>query len=135
MDVNGHCLYSTADGRRYPGAFDWEGMNGANAIGGWNRQMESATPADDAPRADKQGDRIGMLLDLDQGSMSVYKNGVKMGVMQPNGQDYGLTGPLCWAATVCYAGDSVRIESGPAPASPTQKELGAEREWQDYAQC
>ena len=43
---------------------------------------------------EEQGDRIGMLLDLDQGSMTVWKNGVKLGVMQAG----GLRGPLCWAA-------------------------------------
>jgi hypothetical protein len=32
-----------------------------------------------------------MLLDLDQGSMSIWKNDVKMGVMHAE----GLTGPLC----------------------------------------
>ena len=37
----------------------------------------------------EQGDRIGMLLDLDQGSMSLWKNGVELGVMQAE----GLTGP------------------------------------------
>ena len=32
--------------------------------------------------AKEQGDRIGILLDLDQGSMSVWKNGERLGVMQ-----------------------------------------------------
>ena len=39
----------------------------------------------------KTGDRIGMLLDLDQGSMTVWKNDVRLGVMQGE----GLSGPLC----------------------------------------
>ena len=49
--VNGHCFYYTTGGVRCPGFSDWEGRQGA---------ME-------------QGDRIGMLLDLDQGSMTVWK--------------------------------------------------------------
>ena len=44
----------------------------------------------------EQGDRIGMLLDLDQGSMTVWENGVKVGMMQAE----GLSGPLCWAVSV-----------------------------------
>ena len=63
-----------------------------------------------------QGDRIGMLLDLDQGSMSVWKNGEQLGVMHAE----GLTGPLCWAAVVVDQGDSARIESAPIPAAAAE---------------
>jgi hypothetical protein len=31
------------------------------------------------------GDRIGLLLDLDQGSMTVYKNDERLGVMRASG--------------------------------------------------
>ena len=58
--------------------------------------------------AKEQGDRIGMLLDLDQGSMTVWKNDVKLGVMVAE----GLRGPLCWAVVVS---SSARIESAPLP--------------------
>ena len=60
-----------------------------------------------------QGDRIGMVLDLDQGSMTVWKNDEQLGVMQAE----GLTGPLCWAVLLNSGsrGDSARIESAPAP--------------------
>ena len=44
----------------------------------------------------KQGDRINMLLDLDQGSMTVWKNDDQLEVMQAE----GLSGPLCWAANI-----------------------------------
>ena len=69
--------HSSDSGQRCPGSdfpgnpFNWEGRQGA-----------------------RQGDRIGMLLDLDQGSMSIWKNGERLGVMQAE----GLRGPLCWAA-------------------------------------
>ena len=46
--------------------------------------------------AREQGDRIGMLLDLDQGSMTVWKNGEQLGVIQAE----GLSGPLCWAVSL-----------------------------------
>ena len=104
-NVDGHCFYDTDDGRRDPGFQDWEGMQNAT----------------------EQGDRIGMLLDLDQGSMTVWKNDQQLGVMQAE----GLTGPLCWAAELYYEGDSARIESAPAPASPTEEELAAAKAWQE----
>jgi hypothetical protein len=57
FDVVGRCFYRTANGHRYPhndpgGGYGWEGR-------------QTAT---------EPGDRIGMLLDLDQGSMTVWKN-------------------------------------------------------------
>ena len=86
--VDGHCFYDTYDGLRSPGYITWEGMQAAR----------------------EQGDRIGMLLDLDQGSMSVWKNGERLGVMQAE----GLTGPLCWAVSL-FEG-SARIGSAALPA-------------------
>jgi hypothetical protein len=35
------------------------------------------------------GDRIGLLLDLDQGSLTVYRNGQRLGVMVPSGLSGG----------------------------------------------
>ena len=103
-DEDGHSFCGTAYGRRYPGNHTWEGMQTAK----------------------EQGDRIGMLLDLDQGSMTVWKNGELLGVMQAE----GLSGPLCWAVSSAYAGSSARIESAPALASPTEEELAAAKAWQ-----
>ena len=77
-EVDGHCFYATGDGRRWPanahGRRNWEGMQGV----------------------EEPGDRIGLLLDLDQGSMSVWKNDIMLGVMQAE----GLSGPLCWATSM-----------------------------------
>ena len=103
LDVDGHCFYGTHNGRRDPGYTDWEGMQGA-----------------------EQGDRIGMLLDLDQGSMSICKNGERLGVMQAE----GLTGPLCWAVSIIQVDNSARVESAAVPASPTQEDLAAAAAWQ-----
>ena len=64
-----------------------------------------------------------MLLDLDQGSTTVWKNGEKLGVMQAE----GLRGPFCWAVTL--SGDTgARIESAAADSAPacgTAPTLGA----------
>ena len=54
--VDGHCFYDTGGGWRFPGGRNWEGMQDAT-----------------------EGDRIGLLLDLDQGSMTVWKNGEQLG--------------------------------------------------------
>ena len=59
-----------------------------------------------------------MLLDLDQGTMTVYKNDERLGVMAT-----GLSGEYSWAVALGVQGSSVRIESAPAPASPTAEEL------------
>ena len=65
-----------------------------------------------------------MLLDLDQGSMTVWKNGQQLGVMVAE----GLSGPLCWAVSMARL--SARIESATAPSSPTEEELAAATAWQ-----
>ena len=103
FDVDGHCLYWTYHGSRFPGfsdmeGFDWEGTQ----------------------RATEQGDRIGMLLDLDQGSMTVWKNEVLMGVMVAE----GLSGPFCWAVSIRSRRCRPRIESADTPASPTEEAAG-----------
>eukprot|EP01046_Picozoa_sp_COSAG06_P003938 COSAG06_NODE_158_length_21760_cov_36.036979_6_plen_319_part_00 len=97
--VDGHCFYDTYGGERcpecVPGLHDWEGMQTA-----------------------EEGDRIGMLLDLDQGTVTVYKNDVRLGVMAT-----GLSGEYSWAVALAGWHGSVRIEAAPAPASPTAEEL------------
>ena len=75
----------------------------------------------------KQGDRLGMLLDLDQGSMTMWKGDNKLGVMVAE----GLSGPLCWAVSLGAPSRSTRIESAPAPASPTEEELVSAKAWQE----
>ena len=101
-EVDGHCFYYTYTGTRFPDNSNWEGRQPA-----------------------KPGDRIGMLLELDQGSMTVWKNGVKLRVTQAE----GLSGPLCWAVSLGMAGNSARIESALAPASLTEEELAAAKAW------
>jgi hypothetical protein len=101
----GDCtFYSTFHGNCEPRYTDWKGMSNAR----------------------EQGDRIGMLLDLDQGSMSVWKNDEKMGVMVAE----GLSGPLSWGIFLGSSqGSSARIESAAAPTSPTEEELVAAMGW------
>eukprot|EP01046_Picozoa_sp_COSAG06_P034120 COSAG06_NODE_3546_length_5201_cov_21.568013_1_plen_491_part_10 len=96
-DVQGHCFYYTYDGRRYPGGSDWEGRQTAN----------------------EEGDRIGLLLDLDAGSLTVYKNDERLGVMQES----GLTDAAGyrWAVALYVKGSSARIE-GPLPVAAREED-------------
>jgi hypothetical protein len=100
--VDSHCFHDTDDGHRYPGPHDWEGRQDA-----------------------LEGDRIGVLLDLDQGSMTVYKNDKRLGVMAT-----GLSSEYCWAVTLMNSGNSAdrscsaRIESANIPPAPSADELG-----------
>ena len=65
--------------------------------------------------AEDDGDRIGMLLDLDQGSMTVYKNDERLGVMMTG----GLSEEYSWAVALRYRDSRVRFEAAaiPAPAA------------------
>jgi hypothetical protein len=98
--VDGHCFYATMNGRHHPGAHHWEGMQGAR----------------------EQGDRTGLLLDLDQGTMTVYKNDERLGVMAT-----GLSGEYSWAVALYKYGNSARIEATATPASATVEELAPVR--------
>ena len=56
---------------------------------------------------------ISLLLDLDEGALSVFKNGRRCGIMKS-----GLSGKYCWMLTLgneVYE-QTVRIERGPIPA-------------------
>ena len=53
---------------------------------------------------------IGMLLDLDEGTLSVYNNGRKLGVMKR-----GLAGHYCWVVAIA-PGTKVTIKRETVPA-------------------
>jgi hypothetical protein len=84
----------------------------------------------------KQGDVVGLLLDLGQRTLSVYLNGARRGVMLAPGMkdQYGkavasLAGPLRWAVDVSRGG-SVRIERRPSPGLvPSAEEVAAAVAW------
>ena len=82
---NGHCLSS-----------DWgEGIANRDQWNGMERLSGSY--------------EIGMLLDLDEGTLSVYKNGRKLGVMKR-----GLAGHYCWVVSL-REGTQVTIKRGTVP--------------------
>jgi hypothetical protein len=61
---------------------------------------------DDKAGAYKQGDRVGVLLDLDNGSLRFFKNGVQHG---PGYAAGSVTGPVVAAVQMAYTDDSVRL--------------------------
>ena len=63
------------------------------------------------------GDTLGMLLNLDNGTLTVYKNNRRLGVLKD-----GLSGPYCWYVVI-DEGDVVAIKQAlpPIPASMTPK--------------
>ena len=99
-EADGHFFYDTASGCCCNNEIwqeSWEGMQAAF----------------------EEGDCIGLLLDLDKGSLTVYKNDKRLGVMQT-----GLSGEYCWAlslyASIYGARPSLRIEAAALPAEETK---------------
>jgi hypothetical protein len=61
-----------------------------------------------------QGDRVGVLLDLDNGSLRFFKNGVEHGPGYPAGS---VTGPVVAAVQMYYKDESMRLlPNAEAPA-------------------
>ena len=77
----------------YNGSLNWTYWNEEES---YNVDWEGMESSDD-------GDTIGMLLNLDEGSLTMYKNNRRLGVMKD-----GLSGTYCWYAEVSD-GDEVSI--------------------------
>jgi hypothetical protein len=74
----------------------------------------------DEAGAYKQGDRVGVLLDLNNGSLLFFKNGVQHG---PGYAAGSVTGPVVAAAELCSEGQAVRLHADVAfPAGHAQTE-------------
>ena len=75
----------------------------------WSNVQAEGSRHWDGLEAVSSGDEVGMLLDLDEGTLSVYKNGRRLGVMKR-----GLAGPYCWVVSM-YRGARVKMERGTVP--------------------
>ena len=89
------CIYSAYNG--YCWSHDWGEVNSDRET--WDGMEALSSPC-----------KIGMLLDLDEGTLSVYKNGSKLGVMKR-----GLAGHYCWVVVI--GGIKVSIKRGTVPSS------------------
>ena len=90
------CMYQTFDGYCFS-----HGWGEGNAVRNEWDGMECPSPPY----------KIGMLLDLDEGTLSVYNNERKLGVMKR-----GLAGQYCWFVSL-LPGIQVTIKRGTVPAS------------------
>lgn len=70
---------------------------------------------------------VGLLLDNDAGTLEMYLDGKRMGLLVLT----GLTGPMMWAADVMYDGEVVMRSTAPVPeAEDLSEELhAAEAAW------
>ena len=97
-----HCFYASGTGNIWP-------------LGVWPVPKLDVYSASDAKAA--SGDRVGLLLDLDQGSLAVFKNGQRVGDIVT----HGLVGPFCWCADLGGTGVSVQLsESRVPPEQPSE---------------
>ena len=97
------CMYSSVDHCCWSSA--WRG----NSDSAWEGNSDSQPW--DGMEAISGSCKIGMLLDLDEGTLSVYKNGRRLGVMKR-----GLAGHYCWVVAMVQ-GTQVTIKRGTLPAS------------------
>jgi hypothetical protein len=93
---------------------------------GWFIHMEDGTlygngkDADDLAGRYEQGDRVGVLLDLNNGSLLFFKNGVQHG---PGYAAGSVTGPVVAAVEMFFEGQAVRLHADAAfPAGHAQTE-------------
>ena len=87
-------MYRASDGHCW--SSDWRD-HGPVFIGGetWDGMERTSFPC-----------KIGVLLDLDEGTLSVYKNGRKLGIMKR-----GLAGHYCWVVSTIHV-TKVTIKRG-----------------------
>jgi len=76
----------------------------------WTNETSSSFNTWEGSESISFDDEIGMLLDLDEGTLSMYKNGQRLGVMKR-----GLAGPYCWVVSMW--GGEVTIKRGTIPPS------------------
>jgi hypothetical protein len=85
---------------------------GGNCTDGWfmypynGSLYGNGKESDDGAGGYSQGGRVGVLLDLDNGSLRFFKNGVQHGPGFPAGS---VTGPVVHALQMYYKGTSVRM--------------------------
>ena len=99
------CMYYSFDGSCC--SSDW----GEGSTSAWvESNVRSGVAWDGMERIHSGSFTIGMLLDLEEGTLSVYKNERRLGVMKR-----GLAGQYCWV--VSMVGPQVAIKRGPVPTT------------------
>lgn len=88
----GHSFFACTGGYKYPGGGDWTNMFDT-----------------------EEGDRVGLLLDLEAGSLTLWKVTADELPQRKGMMAAGLEGPFCWSAIMYDKGDAVRVERLPCP--------------------
>ena len=93
----------------HPAAHMWDSSDGAHGQGG----SGSGWPG---MAGYGRGDTVGLLLDVEGGSLTAFKNGARLGVVVPNERVPSLgPGPFHWAVDLYGKGSSVRIDATKPP--------------------
>jgi hypothetical protein len=80
------------------------GTNGERMVPGCSAGGSQEWPGHEGPAT---GDRIGLLLDLTEGSLTVFKNDRRLGKMV----EAGITAPVCWVALPESTDDAISIDN------------------------
>ena len=136
MGVVGQGFDAAGGGKASGSAEGWM----LNTVTGDLRHADGRSKWDGMPQMleIKQGDVVGLLLDLGQRTLSVYLNGARRGVTVAPGMKNmlgravaPLAGPLRWAVDV-GGGASARIARMPAPGPvPSAEEVAAAVAWNE----
>lgn len=86
------------------------GFNNIVSSCSWNHSYVTEHLRERENEVFTSGDRIGMLLDLDFGTLCVYRNDCRVGVMAS-----GLSGEYCWCGVMITPGPDIHIEKGSIP--------------------
>ena len=101
---------------REPVEHMWEAADGEHRQGGGYSEYGKGKAGY------KQGDVVGLLLDLDAGFLTAYQDGGRLGVMAPNAEVKELgPGPFCWALDLMMDGVAVRIARGVPPTTAAEE--------------
>ena len=97
-DINYCAVYV---GELVPLAYEW---------GSWRGELVGmGNVCSEGGHSYKNGDKMGLLLDVDAGTLTVYKNGRVLGSID------GLSGEYCWFASTMFPGEELRIEKESIP--------------------
>ena len=101
------CSYHTNQGKCFYASWSEEDQNAGDDWEGMEPLAQTEEPLDDTV-----GFKVGLLLDLNSGMLSVFKDGRMLGVMKE-----GLTGAYCWYFCCQVKACEVTIERGIPPAT------------------
>jgi len=100
------CSYNTFDGKCFHASWCDEDKDAGDNWGG--DEWEGMEPLE--PAGDMDNVKLGLLLDLNIGTLTVFKDGRMLGVMKE-----GLTGAYCWYVCGIMIKSEVKIERGMPP--------------------